>query len=568
MAAPLFILSFRQRDELVKAAQAAGWEPVTPRRNDQPEPRFLASGAAVALVDARGAAAEGMAAVRGLGDAVEANAGALLVLLSRTDEALLDDFHRLGATHFLVSPFSEAQLAQSVRFAARHAARLSGEGREADAVEVPGGGSDALTGAGDRQALLAWANDRLTGERVQDRPVVLLLVALSRFDAINLAFGRASGDAVLHAAARRIGRQAESFGPPSRVARIAGAEFAVLLAAPAQAADARVLAGHIVEALARPFVFGDQAITIASRAGIAVSRSGDSAATLLRRASGALAEAKTQESGAIALADAEAEAEAARDDRLEVDLRRALDAGEIELLFQPQVAMTSGEIVGVEALARWNHPSYGELGAGTLFSVAERSDYLVQLSEHVQRTALAQAAAWPESLAHLRVAVNVTAQDIAQPGFAENFLVMIAASGVSPGRVTVEVTESGLIEDLPAAAALLARLRAGGLKIAIDDFGTGYSSLAYLKALPLDYLKLDKSLCEDIEGSPQGRVVVRSVIDMSGSLGLTVIAEGVETETQRELLAGEGCAIYQGFLCAPPLSGEGLATLIGREAAA
>lgn len=568
MAAPLFILSFRQRDELVKAAQAAGWEPVVTRRNEQPEPRFVASGATVALVDARGAAAEGMAAVRSLSDTVEANAGALLVLLSRTDEALLDDFHRLGATHFLVSPFSEAQLSQSVRFAARHAARLSGEAREPDATEAAVGGSDALTGAGDRQALLAWANARLTGERAQDRPVVLLLVALSRFDAVNLAFGRASGDAVLNAAARRIGRQAEAFGPPGRVARIAGAEFAVLLAAPAQAADARVLAGHIVEALARPFVFGDQAITIASRAGIAVSREGDSAATLLRRASAALAEAKTQESGAIAMADAEAEAEAARDDRLEIDLRRALDAGEIELLFQPQVAMASGQIVGVEALARWNHPTYGELGAGTLFSVAERSDYLVQLSEHVQRTALAQAAAWPSSLAQLRVAVNVTAQDIAQPGFADGFLAMIAASGVAADRVTVEVTESGLIEDLPAAAALLARLRAGGLRIAIDDFGTGYSSLAYLKALPLDYLKLDKSLSEDIEGSPQGRVVVRSVIDMAGSLGLAVIAEGVETEAQRTLLAGEGCAIYQGFLCAPPLSGEELASLIEGATAA
>jgi len=535
---------------------------VTVRRADQAEARFVASGAAVAVVDARGAATDGMAAARALGETVEANAGALLVLLSRNDEALLDDFHRLGATHFLVSPFSDAQLAQSVRFAARHAARLSGEGREPDAVEATGESRDALTGAGDRQALLSWANDRLTGERAQDRPVALLLVALSRFDAINLAFGRTNGDAVLHAAARRIGRQAEAFGPASRVARIAGAEFAVLLGAPAQAADARVLAGQVVEALARPFVFGDQAITIASRAGIAVSRPGDNSAGLLRRASAALAEAKTQESGAIALADAQAEEEAARDNRLEVDLRRALDAGEIELLFQPQVAMATGEIVGVEALARWQHPAYGELGAGTLFSVAERSDYLVQLSEHVQRTALAQAAVWPGELGHLRVAVNVTAQDIAQPGFAEKFLAMIAGSNVAAERVTVEVTESGLIEDLPTAASVLAALRAGGLKIAIDDFGTGYSSLAYLKALPLDYLKLDKSLCEDIEGSPQGRVVVRSVIDMAGSLNLIVIAEGVETEEQRDLLAAEGCAIYQGFLCAPPLTSVALAALI------
>jgi diguanylate cyclase (GGDEF)-like protein len=571
MSAPLFILSFRQREELVRAAEAAGWVPVAAPRGEQAEARFVASGASVALIDARGAAEDGVTAVRTLGDTVEANGGALLVLLSRTDEGLLDDLHMLGATHFLVSPFTEPQLAHAIRFAARHAARLGGESLDPSREGPPSLNAsddrDPLTGAGDRRALQSWTSGRLAGDRAEDRPVVLLLFALSRFDAINLAFGRASGDAVLKAAARRIGRQAEGFGPAGRVARIAGAEFGVLLAAPAQAADAQMLAAHVVQALARPFVFGDQAITLASRAGIAVSRPGDTAASLLRRASAALAEAKGQESGAIGLADADAETAAARGDRLEVDLRRALDADEIELLFQPQVAMADGRVIGVEALARWHHPVYGELGAGTLFGVAQRSDYLVQLSEHVQRKALEQAAAWPDALEHLRIAVNVTAQDVARQGFTEAFLAMAAASGIAPERITVEVTESGLIEDLPAAAALLAQLRAGGFKIAIDDFGTGYSSLAYLKALPLDYLKLDKSLSEDIEGSPQGRMVVRSVIDLARSLGLAVIAEGVETDVQRQALAAEGCAIYQGFLCAPPLSSEALTILIAGEGA-
>jgi EAL domain-containing protein (putative c-di-GMP-specific phosphodiesterase class I) len=249
-----------------------------------------------------------------------------------------------------------------------------------------------------------------------------------------------------------------------------------------------------------------------------------------------------------------------------VDLRRALDAGEIDVLFQPQVAIANGRITGVEALARWNHPSYGELGAATLFSVAERSDYLVQLSDHVQRKALEEAAAWPDLLGALRVAVNITAQDIQRPGFAGQFLAMLKATGLDAGRVTVEVTESGLIEDLPSAAALLAELRRGGLRIAIDDFGTGYSSLAYLRALPLDYLKLDKRLCEDITGSARDRVVVRSVIDMARSLGISVVAEGVETREQLGLLAQEGCATYQGFLCAPPLTTAGLAALVAAEA--
>jgi diguanylate cyclase (GGDEF)-like protein len=677
MAAPLFILSFRHRDELNRLAENAGWEPIAGRRSQHAEARFLASGAAVAVVDARGAAADGVAAVRAIGEAVEANAGALLVLLSRNDEDVLATLHELGATHFLVSPFSDAQVVQAFRFAARHAQRAGGErpaqarlGESADPVSwrwpagardvelnaalsrkaglAPGvraiglrpllrmlgeegrraahaavvrlaesdstafahpdpeheGGRiahhirradngeivgrseviapaagldrsrDALTGVSDGRAARAWLTQKLAAGSGADEPAaVVLLLALTRFDAINLAFGRASGDAVLQSAARRIERLVDADGERRRVARLAGAEFAVLLAAPAGVAEARFLAAQMVQALARPFASGDQAITIGSRAGIAVSRPGDTAAALLRRASAALAEAKGQEGSPVSLIDADAEQASARGDRLEVDLRRALNEDRIEVVFQPQVDIVAGRILGVEALARWNHPDHGELGAATLFGVAERSDYLVQLSEHVQRKALSAAAAWPEPLRSLRVAVNVTAQDIVRPGFANQFLAMVAQSGLEPERVTVEVTESGLMEDLPAAASLLAQLRRGGLRVAIDDFGTGYSSLAYLRALPLDYLKLDKRLCEDITGSPRDRVVVSSVIDMAGSLGLEVVAEGVETSNQLDLLAAEGVAIYQGFLFSPPVGTAELAALVAagepsREAAA
>jgi diguanylate cyclase (GGDEF)-like protein len=665
MARPLFILSFRQRDELTRMAESAGWQPIAARRSEQAEARFVASGASVALVDARGAGPEGVAAVRSLGDTVEANAGALLVLLSRPDETLLGTLHDLGATHFLVSPFSEEQLRHAINFAARHATRAGGErpprpladqtdagvswrwhpgertvevsailarkaglpsgvremrlhaalrllgeeGRiglrsgvarllatgegtafahadkeqpgarlahhlrreeggavvgqtEIIAPATTGGTRDALTGIGDGRAARAWIGERLAAQAGEEPAVVALLVSLTRFDTINLAFGRASGDAVLQAAARRMGRQADAAGPACFVARLAGAEFAVLLGAPAGAADGRFLATQLMEAMARPFASGDHAITIGSRIGIAISRAGDTAAALLRRASAALADAKAQEGAPVSLFDADAEHASVRGDRLEIDLRRALDAGEIDVLFQPQVEIASGRITGVEALARWNHPDYGELGAATLFSVAERSDYLVQLSDHVQRKAVLTAATWPPALGGLRVAINITAQDIVRPGFAGQFLALVRASGLDVGRVTVEVTESGLIEDLPAAAALLAELRLGGLRTAIDDFGTGYSSLAYLRALPLDYLKLDKSLCEDITGSARDRVVVSSVIDMARSLGLAVVAEGVETEEQLALLAQEGCAVYQGFLCARPLTTDALAALL------
>ena len=662
--AALFILSFRHRGELMKVAESAGWQAIAARRSLNAEARFVASGAPVAVVDARGALQEGQEAVRILADPVEANASALLVLLSRTDSEALDGFLEDGATHFLVSPFSEQQFVKAVQFAARHAERVAGSaGRRAGDEERgaswrwrPGtstvelspalarkaglgdeggrrislmelfrkldtdgrraargavgrlmatgqstafahadseGGArlahhvrvegeegevvgrtetiaaadlfqsrDPLTGLRDGRATRLWIADQLGRESGQRPGLILMLLAVSRFDAINAAFGRPTGDAVLQAAARRIEKMAD--GSQRFIARLAGAEFAVALAPPTNLAEARFLAGELVEAIGRPFMSGDHVIALGSRVGIAASTPGDDMAALLRRASAALAQAKEAETGAIRVLEPGAAASDASSDRLDIDLRRALDQDEIELLFQPQVSVTSGEVVGAEALARWQHPDFGELGADTLFSVAERSDYLVQLSDHVQRKALSVAADWPEALSGLRLSVNITAADIVRPGFAAHFLELVRASGFDPRRLTVEVTESGLIEDLGAAAVLLAQLREGGLRIAIDDFGTGYSSLAYLKALPLDYLKIDKRLCEDITGSPRDRIVVRSVIGMARSLGLDVIAEGVETEEQKGLLAEEGCSLYQGFLCSPPVDSGTLAGLVRR----
>jgi diguanylate cyclase (GGDEF)-like protein len=668
-AAPLFILSFRHRDELTALAERAGWQPVSARRNENVESRFVASGASVAVVDARGALPEGREGVRALADPVEANAAALLVLLSRTDEEALEGLHTGGATHFLVSPFSEQQFLHAVQFALRHAERVGGRrplrrgepgGREAAAswrwqpgsstvelspalarraglgeeqghrislmelfrkldadgrkaargaidrllatgqstafahddgaadgtrlahhVRVEEVGSavvgtteaivpievgatqsrDPMTGVRDARAARAWMERQLATGTAQP-PLVVLLLAVSRFDAINAAFGRSTGDSVLQAAARRIERAVDADGKRRMVARMAGAEFAILLGGPTSLSEGRFIAGQLVEAIGRPFMSGDHVITLGSRVGVVAAAANEDAAGLLRRASGALAEAKAADAGPIKVLDPGSASESALGDRLEIDLRRALDQDEIEILFQPQVSIATRRIVGAEALARWRHPEFGELGAITLFSVAERSDYLVQLSDHVQRKAIAAAAAWPEALSGLRVAVNITAADIVRPRFAEQFIALVEESGFDPGRLTVEVTESGLIEDLGAAANLLARLREGGLRVAIDDFGTGYSSLAYLKALPLDYLKIDKRLCEDISGSVRDQIVVRSVIDMARSLGLEVIAEGVETEEQLALLAREGCTLYQGFLCSPPIASEALAELV------
>ena len=416
---------------------------------------------------------------------------------------------------------------------------------------------DYLTGLRSRQAALEWL-DRRVG-----LPTTVLLLSISQFERMNAAYGQVVGDALLGRIARRIERMVDDVAPGAMVARIAGTEFLVGLAGEPGSGDrATFLARQLIGAIGRPFSAGDHLIRLIARCGIAQARSEDDATHLLRRAGMALADARQAGGEGIRILSADKQSRQVDPDRLETDLRLALDRGEIGIVFQPQYPVHSELISGVEALARWNHPHYGPLGAGILFATAERSDYMLPLSAHILGEALRQAAAWPRALADLRLSINVTAADIAQPRFMPDLLDMVDRSGFPRARLTVEITESGLIHDVDAAARLLRALRSEGLAVAIDDFGTGYSSLAYLKSLPLDYLKIDSGLAQDIAGTARDRIIVRGVIHMAKSLGLKVIAEGVETEQQLDLLAREGCDYYQGFLRSAGISSAELVALV------
>ncbi|MBO9622854.1 MAG: EAL domain-containing protein [Sphingomonas sp.] len=641
---PVFVLSFRQRDEVAAAAAGGGWRVVAARRGDGVDQRFLASGASVAVIDARGAMTEGLDAAKALGPTIEAHGGAMLVLVSQSDTVHMRHFHDAGATHFLSSPMSSAAMAHAIRFAQRHVERLAGWNSQASgpaeplgwhydsemrslqltpglanllglseapgvrgamrrldpadrelgwsalrriasgthstafahdlagvgrvvqhlqrdsdtgrvhalveplgvAPDASGAVRDALTGARDAPSARRWIERRLA----EGASIGVVLIGLTRFDTVNRAYGRAAGDELLRGVSRRLAEVArDALGTGAIVARIAGSEFLVAseIAGEPLLDQARA---RLEEALGRPFVTAGEIAPLGARLVSVAGKRGDTAAGLLRRASELLiGDAPRAEDGSPPV------------EALVADLHRALERGEIGVLYQPQVAIASGKVVGVEALARWQHPGFGEVGAEALFAAAERAGLDAALSDHVQRRALAGAAQWPSRLAHLRLSINVTAADVARPGFVDNLLGRIDASGFPRGRLTVEITESGIMADLGEAARLLSELRTAGCRVAIDDFGTGYSSLAYLKALPLDYLKIDKRLSQDIAGSPRDRVVVRGVIDMARSLGLAVIAEGVETDAQLDLLAKEGCQYFQGYLCAGPIDVPALLTV-------
>lgn len=407
---------------------------------------------------------------------------------------------------------------------------------------VPGGWAQGTTVAPARDQLDAWHAAGVAG--------AAMVVGLRRLDLLNAAHGRGAGDAVVKAAGRRLGDLAGE----GVVTRLGGGRFLVTMAA--SEPDALALAGAMAEALAQPLAAG---ALVGTRIGVAVREVDEDAASVLARAAEALASA---EAGVPALAE---RGRAASLDALAIDLHHAIARGEIDMLFQPQVALADDRVVGAEALARWRHPRLGALGAEALFAAAERADLGLPLSEHIQMLALTQAAAWPAGLRGLRLSINVTAGDVMRPGFAPALLARVAASGFPPDRLTLELTETGPLADPAVAADALNTLRAAGCRVAIDDFGAGYSSLAYVKALPLDYLKLDRSLVDGIAPGTREARLVGATIAMATAMGLGVIAEGVEDAAQRAVLAASGCAQYQGYLCAPPLDADALTYLVERR---
>lgn len=249
--------------------------------------------------------------------------------------------------------------------------------------------------------------------------------------------------------------------------------------------------------------------------------------------------------------------------RIDHELASAIADDSVTLHFQPQIEVSSGRVVGVEALARWG----GAAGPVDLFNRAAASNLSERLSRAVQRKALRQAGQWTGALGRLRLSINLLAEDLERPGYERWLLNEIAGAGLAPERVTAEITESSLVADRPAAAARLAQLRAAGVRIAVDDFGTGYSSLAYLTSLPLDTLKIDRGLIADIVGGSRDRIVVKAMIRLARELNLQVVVEGVEDPAQLDLLEQWGCDLYQGFLGARALSEVELAAFVERRLA-
>lgn len=420
------------------------------------------------------------------------------------------------------------------------------------------GGRDGLTGLADAGAARAWLDQAGRGGFVQ-----AMLIGLNRFQAVNLAFGHRGGDRVLAEVARRIAHFAAqdlagSAPLDTLVARVSGGEFLVASARPLSRERWQWLAQGLARSVARPLSLGGEAVRLLPRIAMLRGLAGEGGGALLDRLDQALAQLLRGGARRLLWADGSHPARGRSAARLEADLIGALHRREIAVLYQPQFRVADGALAGAEALARWEHPAMGRLGAETLFAVAERADQIAPLSQAIAGAALAGARDWPQGV---RLSLNITAEDFAVPDFAGGLLACADDLGFAPERLTVEITEQTLIADFPASAAALRTLAARGVAVALDDFGTGFSNFRTLKALPLDTLKLDRSLVRDVAHDTRDRAILAAIVAMARALSLSVLAEGVEDEGQLAVLAGEGVDLFQGFLRAGPLDGAAMARM-------
>ncbi|WP_373317016.1 putative bifunctional diguanylate cyclase/phosphodiesterase [Streptomyces sulfonofaciens] len=411
---------------------------------------------------------------------------------------------------------------------------------------------DPLTGLPNRQWLLerTWAAlDE--AERLGARSA-LMLIDLDRFRSVNDTLGHLAGDRLLLQIADRL-RLALPRG--AEAARLGGDEFAVLLPVADSTTSASRVARALVAELGSPLDLDGLTLVLEASAGLAVFPDHAlDAEGLLRRADVAMYQAKRDRTGVEVY---ESKRDSNTPDRLGLlgDLRRALDAHEVELHYQPKVRF-DGEVAGLEALVRWVHPERGKVPPDEFIAIAESSGLMPHLTEYVLETALAQVARWREQGLRVPVAVNVSPRDVHTPGFAGSVAARLARHGVPPGALQLEITEHVLLEDPQRAADTLAGLTAHGVKMSLDDFGTGYSSLVHLRRLPVSELKIDRSFVARLAVDAEDAEIVRCTVDLAHSLGLVVVAEGVEDDETWERLRDLGCDAVQGWLVAAAMPAE------------
>ncbi|WP_025032541.1 EAL domain-containing protein [Bradyrhizobium sp. DOA9] len=402
---------------------------------------------------------------------------------------------------------------------------------------------DTLTGLPNRSLLRQQVDEMLLHTRRSAEKVALLMLGLDNFKAVNDTLGHAVGDKLLRGVAKRL---RSTLREEDALARLNSDEFAIVQSGLARPEDAVMLAKRLLAAIADPYLLDGHSVVIGASIGIAMTPSdGDDSEKLLKSADMALSRAKLDARGSFAFFEAALDAKAQSRRKIEVELRDAIQNDVLRPYYQPLIDLHSGRITGFEALVRWPHAERGMVSPAEFIPVAEDTGLINPLGGLMLRRACLDAAAWPDDV---RVAVNLSPLQFRSGNLLSMVTDALKHSGLPPRRLELEITETLLLEKSAQVLATLHALRALGVRISMDDFGTGYSSLSYLRSFPFDKIKIDQSFVRDLGANREAQAIIRSIVSLGKGLGVTITAEGVETEAELSCLRTEGCHEGQGFL--------------------
>jgi diguanylate cyclase (GGDEF)-like protein len=480
----------------------------------------------------------------------------VIVLSGRSDERLAVRAVQEGAQDYLIKGQVDARLlARAINYAIE---------RKRVEVELAHQAlHDALTGLPNRALFLDRLAQGLTRLGRHDSCLAVLFCDLDRFKVVNDSLGHGAGDRLLVDVAQRLEGVLRA---GDTAARFGGDEFVILCEEITGAHQAIAIAERVAEVLDAPFVLGDDEAFVRTSIGIAMATEPFARPeALLRDADAAMYRAKERGGGVYEVFDDDMRERAVRRLEIENALHRALERGEFLLHYQPQVALATGLVTGVEALVRWEHPERGLLRPGEFIETAEETGLILQMGSWALHEAFRQAAAWQGlrgAAGPLSMSVNLSARQCAHPELVDIVRAALAETGADPATIRLEITETAVMADLQASVGVLDQLRELGVTLAIDDFGTGWSSLRALQRFPVDEVKIDKSFVDELARDPQEAAIVAAVISLSHALGLTTVAEGVETIAQVDRLRALGCDHAQGFFFWRPAAPEELAHVI------
>ncbi|HEY7397073.1 MAG TPA: EAL domain-containing protein [Gaiellaceae bacterium] len=406
---------------------------------------------------------------------------------------------------------------------------------------------DTLTGLANRAFFHEQLQHAAALRKDDGEQTALLFVDLNHFKEVNDRFGHDVGDAVLARLGRRIQNTVRA---GDGAARLGGDEFAIVLAVVSEPAEAARAAERLLQRIVEPIGLGPSFVTVTASIGIAL---GDDPELLFKEADAAMYRAKAEREAGFAFFDPALDSSAVERSRRAAELRRAVDAGEFTLDFQPVVDLGGGAISGYEALLRWQHPELGQVGPLDFIPLAEETGLIVPLGKWVLEEACRRGTNLHAELGRaVRMSVNVSARQLQHPDFVGHVEHALRASGFSPACLTLELTETVLLSSGDSVEQQLRALKEMGISLALDDFGTGYASLAYLRRLPVDIVKIDRSFTAAIDGNDSDLVLLKGIVDLGNALGLTLVAEGIETEHQRRIVGELGCHGAQGFYFGRP----------------